>query len=149
MRPGLQKRHALMLSTVKKELGPLGVRVIEDNRTGAERREDQPALFGGYFLWLKLPDTVPFTAKEVAERALEEEKLVVSPGENAEVSGEGEEAKIRFPKHLRVCFSWEKEKDLVEGVERLGRVMRRMVKEAKEEGGRVRKVGGEGLKAFK
>ncbi|CCC13558.1 unnamed protein product [Sordaria macrospora k-hell] len=147
VRPGLQKRHALMLSTIKRELGPLGIKVLEDNRTGAERKDDQPALSGGYFLWLELPESVPFTAKEVAERALEEEKLVVSPGENAEVSGDGETAKIRFPKHLRACFSWEEEEDLVEGVERLGRVVRGMVEEAKEEGG-VKKVGG-GLKAFK
>lgn len=138
-----------MLQAVKRELGPLGVTVLEDNRTGAERKEGQPALFGGYFLWLQLPDTTPFTAKEVAERALEEEKLVVSPGENAEVSGDGETASIRFPRHLRVCFSWEEEEDLVEGVERLGRVVRKMMREAKEEGGRVKKVGGEGLRAFK
>ncbi|KAK1775719.1 pyridoxal phosphate-dependent transferase [Copromyces sp. CBS 386.78] len=129
VRPGLQKRHALMLSAIKRVLGPLGVTVIEDNRTGAERRADQPALFGGYFLWLELPAGLPFGAREVAERALEEERLVVSPGENAEVSGEGETAGIRFPKHLRVCFSWEEEGDLVEGVERLGRVVRGMVEE--------------------
>src|SRR5690606_21218710 len=131
-RPNLQKRHALMLSTVKRVLGPLGVKVIEDNRTGSHCVKDQPALFGGYFLWLELPETVPFTAKEVAERALEEEKLVVSPGENAEVSSDEDEkeARIRFPKHLRVCFSWEEEEDLVEGLERLGRVVKGMVEES-------------------
>ncbi|KAK3949976.1 aminotransferase [Pseudoneurospora amorphoporcata] len=159
VRPGLQKRHALMLGAIKQELGPLGVKVIEDNRTGAERRRaaaDQAALFGGYFLWLRLPESMPFSAREVAERALEEERLVVSPGENAEVSGEGETAGIRFPKHLRVCFSWEEEEDLVEGVERLGRVVRGMVEEVEleKEGGLKlkKKVGGgelKGLKGFK
>ncbi|KAK3398825.1 pyridoxal phosphate-dependent transferase [Sordaria brevicollis] len=134
VRPALQRRHALMLSTVKSILGPLGITCIEDNRTGPHRTADSPPLFGGYFLWLRLPDTLPFTAKEVAERALEEEQLVVSPGENAEVSGEGEggEARVRFPKCMRVCFSWEEEGDLVEGVERLGAVIRRMVEESKE-----------------
>ncbi|EGO59971.1 hypothetical protein NEUTE1DRAFT_145853 [Neurospora tetrasperma FGSC 2508] len=155
VRPGLQKRHAVMMEAIKRELvGPLGVRVIEDNRTGAEKEKNREGLFGGYFLWLELPEEMGFTAKEVAERALEEERLVVSPGENAEVSGEGvhvakeEKGGIRFPRHLRVCFSWEEEEDLVEGVQRLGRVLRRMMEEAKE-GGKVKKAGGEGLKAFK
>ncbi|EDO65426.2 PLP-dependent transferase [Neurospora crassa] len=152
VRPGLQKRHALTMDAIRRELVvPLGVRVIEDNRTGAERKEKEGEVYGGYFLWLELPET-GFTAKEVAERALEEERLVVSPGENAEVSGEGipkENVGIRFPRHLRVCFSWEEEEDLVEGVERLGRVLRKMMEEEAKEGGKVKKVGGEGLKAFK
>ncbi|EAQ87174.1 hypothetical protein CHGG_03793 [Chaetomium globosum CBS 148.51] len=61
----------------------------------------------------------------VAERARVEEELVVAPGRIFEVAGD--EAAARFPRNLRLSFSWADEEDIVEGVERLGRVVRRVL----------------------
>jgi DNA-binding transcriptional MocR family regulator len=77
-------------------------------------------VYGGYFVWLTLPEGVD--AAVVAERAKVEEELVVAPGRIFEVAGD--EAAARFPRNLRLSFSWADEEDIVEGVERLGRVVR-------------------------
>ena len=115
VRPLLRRRHALMGDVVGRVLGPLGVRVCE----GGVR---ETGVFGGYFLWLKLPGGL--NAEVVAERAREEE-LIVAPGRLFEVTGD--EAAARFPGHVRLCFSWEEEENIVEGVQRLGSVLKRML----------------------
>ncbi|KAK4031744.1 hypothetical protein C8A01DRAFT_41802, partial [Parachaetomium inaequale] len=80
-------------------------------------------VYGGYFVWLTLPGGVD--AEAVAERARVEEELVVAPGRLFEVAGD--EAAARFPGNVRLSFSWADEEDIVEGVARLGRVLRRML----------------------
>ncbi|KAK3307630.1 pyridoxal phosphate-dependent transferase, partial [Chaetomium strumarium] len=150
VRPALRRRHALMVTEVRHVLGGLGVDVWAANtscgssrsRLGAggaegegerkgerERREDGVDgvdVFGGYFVWLTLPEQLDAAA--VAERAREEENLIVAPGSIFEVKGDEEAA--RFPRNIRLCFSWEDEKDILEGVARLGRVVKRMLEGA-------------------
>ncbi|GAB1316745.1 Valine--pyruvate aminotransferase [Madurella fahalii] len=145
VRPALQRRHALVVEAVGRELGPLGVRVWAGNgaagagtaattaaaaaaasaaATAAPSGADgTDGVFGGYFVWLTLPEGMP-DAREIAERAEQEENLIVAPGRLFEVLGDEETA--RFPRNIRLCFSWEEEEDVVEGVRRLGRVLRRM-----------------------
>lgn len=121
VRPALRRRHALMGDVVGRVLAPLGVAVCK----GGEVKEEGGwgEVFGGYFVWLRLPGELG--AEAVAERARREEELVVAPGRLFEVAGD--EAAARFPGHVRLCFSWEEEENIVEGVERLGRVIRRML----------------------
>ncbi|KAM7193168.1 putative aminotransferase [Naviculisporaceae sp. PSN 640] len=115
VRPGLQARHAIATAAVKKELGWAGIHLLESSERGKQT-------FGGYFLWLTLPEG--FDGKKLAERALKEENLIVAAGSSFEVAGD--EDAVRFPRNLRLTFSWEEEADLVEGIERLGKVLRRM-----------------------
>ncbi|KAK3391108.1 aminotransferase [Podospora didyma] len=120
VRPALQARHAAVVQAVKQELGggDLGVQVLEEGDLGK-------GMFGGYFLWLTLPEGGP-DAATVAEWAKQEENLIVAEGAVFEVIGqEGGEA-IRFPRNIRICYSWEEEEDVVEGVKRLERVLRRV-----------------------
>ncbi|KAL2263977.1 hypothetical protein VTK26DRAFT_3761 [Humicola hyalothermophila] len=114
VRPGLRRRHGLMLRAVREELAGVGAGVEGGEGSG---------VFGGYFVWLRLPDGMD--ADEVAARARAEEELIVAPGRLFEVKGD--EGSARFPGHLRLCFSWEEEENLVEGVRRLGRLLRRML----------------------
>jgi DNA-binding transcriptional MocR family regulator len=81
-------------------------------------------VFGGYFVWLTLPEGVD--AGMLATRAEVEEQLVVAPGSLFEVSGD--EAAARFPRNVRLTFSWEDEENLVEGVRRLGSVLGRLLR---------------------
>jgi DNA-binding transcriptional MocR family regulator len=117
VRPGLRRRHAAVVKMVVSVLGPLGVWL------SSAQEDDGRGVFGGYFIWLALPEGVD--AEEVAARAKEEEELIVAPGRLFEVKGDEETA--RFPGNVRLCFSWEGEEDVVEGVTRLGRVLRRML----------------------
>ena len=100
-----------MIQAIQKYLVPLGVRVGEVSSQGND-------VYGGYFIWLELPETV--AAENVASRSKQEENLIVAPGKIFEVSND---PSIKFEHSLRVCFSWEGEEDLEEGIVRLARVV--------------------------
>ena len=112
LNPAYEKRYGIMMSAIEKHLIPLGVRVGEVNADGKE-------IFGGYFLWIELPNEV--SAEVVADRAKVEENLIVAPGYIFEVEND---PSIKFPNSLRLCFSWVDERDLEDGVERLATVVR-------------------------
>ncbi|KAH0542589.1 hypothetical protein FGG08_002997 [Glutinoglossum americanum] len=113
LQPFYATNYRTLLVAITTYLLPLGLTL-----------QSQPAreIVGGYFVWLTLPP--PLTGKELSRRALEEENLIVTFGEMFEVKGDEEGA--RFTRELRLCFAWEEEGRLVEGVERLACVIRRM-----------------------
>lgn len=135
-RPALQRRHALLMQAVHEKLDRFGIEVLDGN-VGAE---DGQMTYGGYFVWITFPRGPP--AADIAKRAMEEENLIVPPGKMFEVKGD--EGTVRFENSIRLCFSWEEEEDLVEGVARLGRVVDSLWREAPKasqergsEGGRL------------
>ncbi|KAK4125429.1 PLP-dependent transferase [Parathielavia appendiculata] len=129
VRPALRRRHGIMLREIARELAPLGVKVWGGNgvdgahQAGGKLGPDELEVYGGYFVWLTLPEEM--NAEVVARRARAEEELVVAPGRIFEVAGDEEAA--RFPQNVRLSFSWVDEEDIVEGVKRLGRVLKRML----------------------
>lgn len=112
--PGLQRRHALMMRAVHEHLDRFGIEVMDSNVT-----EGGDEVYGGYFVWITFPEGP--ASQDIAKRAMDDENLIVSPGELFEVKGD--EKSVRFSKSIRLCFSWEEEDDIVEGVSRLGRVV--------------------------
>ncbi|KAF9881615.1 aminotransferase [Colletotrichum karsti] len=117
-RPALAGRHGLMMEAVRKHIQePFGgkVKVRESSLEGG-------GIYGGYFVWFSLPEGM--SSREAAVRAKETEDLVIGHGAQFEVHGDEESA--RFDREVRLCFSWEPEEDIVEGVERLGRVLQAM-----------------------
>ncbi|KAJ5435510.1 aminotransferase [Penicillium cf. griseofulvum] len=116
--PAYTHRRHLMATTVRETLGPLGVRIMEDS----EGRT------GGYFLWLRLPGQVD--GRLVARTCAEQEALDILPGEAFEVIGD---TTVKLSSYLRVCFSWSDEKNLVEGIRRLGRVICGLLEEFEKE----------------
>ncbi|TLD24167.1 hypothetical protein PspLS_06776 [Pyricularia sp. CBS 133598] len=112
VRPDLQKRHALLLDAVRQHLSPLGVTFEEPKST-----------YGGYFVWLTLPDSGP-SASIVASRALQDENLILAAGSMFQVKGDEDAA--RFPRNLRLCYAWENQEIIVEGVERLAGLLKRL-----------------------
>ena len=77
---------------------------------------------GGYFIWFSLPE--PLLANEVAQRAKDEENLTVAQASLFAVYGDARKGELE--REIRVCFSWEEEDHLAEGIERLARVIRKM-----------------------
>ena len=134
-RPALRRRHGAAVGAVERFLGPFGVLggsagvggfgsgFGSGGGGGGEGREYEEGVYGGYFLWLTLREGGP-SAKEVAARAWAEENLIVAAGEMFEVHGDEDGA--RFPRNLRLCYSWEEEEDIVEGIRRLGLVLQRL-----------------------
>ncbi|MBE3049812.1 hypothetical protein IMZ48_46405 [Candidatus Bathyarchaeota archaeon] len=110
--PALQRRHALLLEALGEHVAPLGV--------SYDAASEGSGGYGGYFVWLSLPGSLDSEA--VAEYAEREENLIVGSGKMFEVHGDEESALFRH--HIRLSFSWEEEDAIVEGVRRLGSVLR-------------------------
>ncbi|KAI0179521.1 pyridoxal phosphate-dependent transferase [Hypoxylon sp. FL1284] len=115
VRPALQKRHVVMMDAVNKYILPHDVEVRGSGLLGAE-------IYGGYFVWLTLPGGV--LAKDVADRAMKEENVIVGSGNMFQVHGD--EERIRFDNAIRLTYSWLLEEDMVEGVRKVGDVIRKI-----------------------
>lgn len=110
--PVLRRRHALLSTAIREHLYPLGVTMLEKSRPDKQ-------VYGGYFLWLTLD--AKYTAKAVAERAREQENLILGYGDLFEVYGDKSAAD--FGDKIRLCFSWEPEEAMIDGVKRFARVL--------------------------
>jgi DNA-binding transcriptional MocR family regulator len=109
--PAYSRRALALMTAIKRYLLPLGV-------AGPETY----SIHGGYFIWLKLPTSL--SAREIAKVALEEQNLLIADGELFATPGDGVPGNdLRH--RLRLCFAWEKEDKLTEGVERLSLVVRK------------------------
>lgn len=115
VRPRLQRRHAILVGAIHEHLAPLGVKIREAGLVDGK-------VYGGYFVWAELPEGS--SAKHIADVAQVEEKLIVGNGNMFQVHGD--EHVVDLDHAIRLTFAWVKEDDLVEGVRRLGAVMRRI-----------------------
>ena len=109
LQPTYARRYQRMISAVEEHLLPLGVTLPQTSRD----------VVGGYFIWLSLP--APIQAEEVAMRAQQEENLVIAPGPIFAVFDD--EKAVDLERKVRVCFSWEQEAMLAEGIQRLAQVI--------------------------
>lgn len=101
-----------MISAITTHLIPLGVTLPQTARE----------VVGGYFIWFSLPE--PLLADDVAKRAKEDENLIVAQASLFAVYGDARKGELE--REIRVCFSWEEEDRLAEGIERLAGVIRGM-----------------------
>ncbi|KAI0482010.1 PLP-dependent transferase [Xylariaceae sp. FL0804] len=143
LRPAYAHRHGLLMDAVRRELLPLGLRVDEGSLCG---RDD---VFGGYFVWMTLParsdDGRPWpSASALASRCNRDAALQIGHGDLFEVHGD---KSAGLGRAVRLCFAWEDESDLVEGVERLGHVARQMLDEGPDGWGGEK--GGDNLDSVK
>ncbi|KAF9734582.1 aminotransferase [Paraphaeosphaeria minitans] len=122
LQPSYGRRYQKMVTAIEKELIPLGARLPQTDRD----------VVGGYFVWLTLPSGIESTV--VVQRAKEEENVVVAQGEIFEVPGDTKHAGTHFENDIRMCFAWEDEDVLGEGIERLARVIRTLQREQQDGG---------------
>ncbi|KAF2266469.1 PLP-dependent transferase [Lojkania enalia] len=135
LQPAYCRRYQKILAAINRELVPLGIRLPQADRD----------VVGGYFIWLTLPK--PVKGAVVALRAEATENLIVARGELFEVPGDTEYA--HFEHDLRLCFAWEEEEALVEGIERLAKVIRALKDELEGSSGQtMQPATGEGEKDF-
>ncbi|KAF2849206.1 PLP-dependent transferase [Plenodomus tracheiphilus IPT5] len=117
LQPAYGSRYRRLVEAINTHLIPLGVRIPQADRE----------IVGGYFIWMTLPS--PLKGALLAQRAKEEENVVVAQGEIFQVPGDTEFPGTAFGNDVRVCFAWEDEDMLAEGIERLARVIGRMLDE--------------------
>lgn len=115
--PALSRRERIVRSAIETRLLPLGVEVANFSKV---------KMRGGYFLWAVLP--MPLLADRFAILAQQWESVKVASGVKFEVSGETKATGCK--RKIRLCFAWEDESLLAEGIARLARVLTRMLAEA-------------------
>lgn len=111
LRPTCARRYNKLINAITTHLLPLGFELPQPDRE----------VVGGYFVWLKLPGRMTATA---LASACKREGVVIAPGTIFEVPGDKETAD--FDGHMRLCFAWEEEGKLEEGVLRVAGVVREM-----------------------
>jgi len=111
--PAGARRYALIISAINEHLAPLGVTFL----SGFEHN----LAIGGYYVWIRL--SLPFDAAEVCKVALDYYNLVLGDKSLFTVPSSTTPQKDR-QQHIRLCFMWEAEDKLAEGVKRLGSVLR-------------------------
>ncbi|KAI7152559.1 PLP-dependent transferase [Hortaea werneckii] len=111
LRPTYARRYNKLINAITTHLLPLGFQLPQPDRD----------VVGGYFVWLKLPGRM--TANALAS-ACKREGVVIAPGTIFEVPGDRKTAD--FDGHMRLCFAWEEEGKLEEGVVRVAGVVREM-----------------------
>lgn len=121
LRPAYASRYKTMMDAVKEHLLPLGFKAPQPDRD----------VVGGYFIWLGLPQAL--SAAELTSKCQEEEDLIIAPGGIFGVPGDNA---LQFKHNIRLCFAWEDEPRLHDGVVRLARVAKSMLA-AKEDGSYV------------
>lgn len=114
--PAYTRRFRLLTAAVDQYLVPLGIELPQDDRT----------IVGGYFVWFALP--APLKADDLTERVAKEESVIIAPGSLFGVYGD--EMTDDLKRKVRLCFSWEEEDLLEEGVKRLALVVQKMLHEA-------------------
>jgi DNA-binding transcriptional MocR family regulator len=114
LQPTYARRYHRLISAVNRYLVPLGVSMLKGD----------DAVAGGYFVWLTLP--APLTAEELLEKALAEEDVKIITGAKFRVEGDEENPQVRFDRDFRLCFAWQDEELLEEGVARLSNAVKRL-----------------------
>lgn len=90
------------------------------------------AVAGGYFIYIRLPANI--SADRLTQRAQEDENLIVASESMCRVPPKAGEYDASIDRFVRLCFAWEDEDVLLEGVARVGRVLRAMLDEGDVEG---------------
>ena len=119
--PSLRRRHKIAMEAVQQHITPLGFHARETSLLGAR-------VYGGYFIWLTPADGISVNSRMVAEIAVQEENLVIGYGDMFEVRGDEDNG--QFSGAIRICFAWEPEAVLIEGIERLGKLLKRILHNA-------------------
>jgi DNA-binding transcriptional MocR family regulator len=119
LQPAYAINYRALYSAITTYLFPLGFTLPQPTRE----------VVGGFFVWLSLPEGLH--ASEFAQVCKEEDGVIVAPGAMFEVPGdEG----VKFDGNVRVCFAWEEEQRLVEGVRRMKLAAEKVVARGRERG---------------
>lgn len=115
LQPAYASRYANLMAAIDTHLRPLGFTLPQPARD----------VVGGYFVWLGLPSGL--TADELSEACMQQAEVIIAPGEMFEVPGDNE--LVNFPTSIRLCFAWETEANLKDGVERIAKVAKKLLSE--------------------
>jgi DNA-binding transcriptional MocR family regulator len=149
LRPAYARRWAVMCAAVEEHLVPLGaslpfarvdVPALYDLRRGGGESGPEfadpaglpPAVAGGYFIWVQLPSGIGATALATRAEAaqgviVQTEGMCLVPIVAGTSRAAAEMPGGEGDRHVRLCFAWEDERLLVDGVRKLASVLKQML----------------------
>ncbi len=142
--PTYHRRYRVMKRALLNHLYKFGVRIEGDKlvehlhagSNGAIERDSRtrrdPLVAGGFFLYLTFPSYLP-PVEEIAKRAWETYALRIAHGGMGAVAGdlEGyERGANTFRRCARLCWAWQSEEEIEEGIERLAMLLLEMNEDA-------------------
>jgi DNA-binding transcriptional MocR family regulator len=107
------------MNAINTHLVPLGFSLPQPSRD----------VVGGYFAWLTLPTDLRVSAKTLAKKCMDEEKVIIAGGNIFEVPGDNGMEETRFDRNVRLCWAWEEEWKLEEAVKRVALVVKSLLEE--------------------
>ncbi|KOS41110.1 hypothetical protein ACN38_g8045 [Penicillium nordicum] len=110
LQPMYARRYHRLMDAIREHLLPLGVTL-----------PPQPKVAGGYFIWAQLP--APLSASTLAPISLQAHGVKVATGGIFQVQGDPSSDQAELDRYIRLCFAWEEEGRLTEGVRRLACAM--------------------------
>ncbi|KAL4960185.1 aminotransferase [Aspergillus stella-maris] len=124
--PTYRSRCFAMREVIRESLVPLGVQIdtgLPYLSLSSSREINKPAeTIGGFFLYIVFPEGIE--ADQVAKVALEEYNLrFLSAGAMAVRGSPNNYSEALLKRGGRLCWAWEEEEDIVEGIRRIGRVL--------------------------
>lgn len=111
LRPQYAARYYRLMDAIREHLLPLGVTLPTASSVAA----------GGYFVWIQLPPGM--CASDLA-RSPSQAQVEVAAGDLFRVQADPHPRTNDFSRYLRLCFAWETESNLTQGVRRLADVVR-------------------------
>lgn len=105
--PEYSRRYHLLVRTIKHHLYPLGFR-LDESVINSEN-------FGGFFVWLQLPEGIDCYELE-ARAATHGVRFSIGPTTAVPRPSEDQ---VAFENFIRLCFTFEEDSRLVEGVRRI------------------------------
>lgn len=108
-----------MLNAISDTLPQTGVKIAKANHDFS----------GGYFIWLKLPPGI--SALHLTAKASKDENLLIGSGGMFRVEGDMSysDGRLELDQYVRLCFAYEEEGNLKQGVERLAKLVKEMISE--------------------
>ena len=104
------------MKAIEQHLIPLGFTLPQPSRD----------VVGGYFVWLRLPSEL--SAPALAKSCKDDGSVIIAPGRMFEVPGDDA---VKFNEHIRLCFAWEEEWKLAEGVKRVAEIASKTIEDVK------------------
>lgn len=132
--PTYQSRYRTLISAIKTHLVPLGVRITTGAPYTTPEKDNVVVPAGGFFTYISFAPELP-SADVIAKRALDEYALKFAYGEMFVVKGDessAERSRSGFGNGARLCWAWHEESEIVEGIQRLARLLEVMLDESKQ-----------------
>lgn len=125
--PTYRKRYSIFVQAIKQYLYPYGIEIVAHDQSLTS------GYAGGFFLYLTFEHCRGANASDVAKMALADFNLRVAPGEIFAVPDDPE-SKIRgkttWYNGIRLCWAWNEDEALVEGIQRLAKVVETVIRTA-------------------